>query len=151
MRALGIAPTLTQEGFFTEAAANVRSEFRVTFGGMNLDELGALLEAHGATATVVHAADSDLERFRAAARANLADPTNVLVVNYQRERVGQGEMGHISPVSAYHPQSDRFLVLDTATYEWPPVWVPVEALFEAMNTVDPASGRTRGYVEVTRR
>lgn len=150
LRSIGVAPTLTQESFFTDRTSEVRSEFRVTFGGMNLDELGGLLEAHGAKATVVHAADTDVDRFRSAARENLADATNALLVNYQRERLGQGNMGHISPVAAYDEQSDRLLVLDTATYKWPPVWVEVGTLFDAMSTVDTTNGKTRGYVEVGR-
>jgi hypothetical protein len=151
LRALQIAPHMTQEGFFTDEASSVRSKLAVTFGGMTLDELGSLLEAHGARVVVVHASDSDLDRFRAAASANLADPSNVLLVNYLRERLDQGNMGHISPVAAYDSASDRVLVLDTATYKWPATWVKTSDLFGAMNTQDTSSGKSRGYVEVSAR
>jgi hypothetical protein len=150
LRALDLAPKLTQEGFFTDRASAVRSELAVTFGGMNLDELGALLEVHGAKATVVHAADSDVDRFRAAATANLARSGDVVLVNYKRAKLNQGSPGHISPIAAHDATSDRMLVLDTAAYKWPATWVKTADLFAAMNTHDPASGKTRGFVEVQR-
>jgi hypothetical protein len=144
LRALHIAPSLTQPAFFNDRTAGVRSELAVTFGGMSLDELGALLEAHGARVAVVHAADTDLDGFRAAAAKNLATADDVLLVNYLRAALGQGEMGHISPIGAYDAEGDRFLVLDTAAYKWPATWVAAGALFDAMNTHDSASGKSRG-------
>lgn len=151
LKALQIAPRITQETFFDDEASAVRSELAVTFGGMNLDELGALLEAHGAKATVVHAADTDIEQFRSALIDNLASTDDAMLVNYKREVLGQGSMGHISPVAAHDAASDRVLVLDTATYKWPATWVATKELFAAMNTIDSASGKTRGYVEVAPR
>ncbi|HVQ02925.1 MAG TPA: phytochelatin synthase family protein, partial [Burkholderiaceae bacterium] len=44
--------------------------------------------------------------------------------------------------------SDRFLVLDVAAHRYPPVWVRSADLWAAVHTVDPASGRTRGFVIV---
>lgn len=149
LHALDVAPSLTQATFFDDAASAVRSELRVTFGGMHLDELGALLDAHGAATVVVHAANSDLDSFRRAAVGNLATTGNVMLVNYLRERLGQGDPGHISPIAAHDAASDRILVLDTAAYKWPATWVTTSDLFDAMNTTDPASGKTRGYVEVS--
>ena len=71
-----------------------------------------------------------------------------MLVNYQRAVLGQGETGHISPIAAYNAQADRFLVLDVAAYKYPPVWVTTQDLWNAMNTIDPASGRSRGFVVV---
>jgi len=71
-----------------------------------------------------------------------------VLINYDRGAVGQAPGGHISPVTAYDPQSDRALVLDTAAHRYPPVWVEVRALHRAMQAVDPDSGRARGLVRV---
>jgi glutathione-S-conjugate glycine hydrolase len=38
---------LTQSTFFTERASKVRTSLQVTFGGMTLEQLGALLQTHG--------------------------------------------------------------------------------------------------------
>jgi hypothetical protein len=42
------------------------------------------------------------------------------------------------------------LLLDVARYRYPSVWVPVEALWRAMRTLDSDSGLSRGLVVVSR-
>lgn len=37
------------------------------------------------------------------------------------------------------------LILDVARFKYPPHWVPLSLLWEAMDTVDEATGRHRGY------
>jgi hypothetical protein len=143
------APRLTQSTFFTDATNKVRTSLQITFGGMTLAELGELLQAHGAHVTVYYASDSGLDAFRSVAQQNLATAGDFLLVNYQRAALGQGEIGHISPIAAYNVKTDRLLILDVASYKYPPVWVSTEVLWKAMNTVDPASGRTRGFATVT--
>lgn len=71
-----------------------------------------------------------------------------IIVNYQRSVLGQSKSGHISPLAAYHEQSDRFLIEDVASYKYPPVWVSTENLWKAMNTTDSISQKTRGYLVV---
>lgn len=139
-----------QRDFFTDAAAEVRPMWRVALTGMPLDDLGGLLAAHGARVTVHHADSVDEATFRAALAANLAQAGDYLIVNYQREVLGQDATGHISPLAAYDADSDRVLILDTASYKYPPTWVRVSSLFAAMNTIDSETGRTRGFVEVGR-
>ncbi len=143
------APRLTQSTFFTDATNKIRTSLQITFGGMTLAELGQLLQAHGAQVTVYYASDSGLDAFRSIAQKNLATAGDFLLVNYQRAALGQDEVGHVSPIAAYNVETDRLLILDVASYKYPPVWVSTEALWKAMNTVDPASGRTRGFAVVT--
>jgi hypothetical protein len=126
----------------------VRSALEVTLGGMTLDQLAELLRAHDLSVSVVHAGDADLAAFRDVARANLVDPTDFLLVNYDRAALHQQGRGHISPVVAYHAETDRFLVLDVASHYYPPTWVPAIELWNAMNTIDASSGKTRGFVLV---
>lgn len=140
-------PRLTQGSFFSAWT----TELRVTFQGMTLQELAALLRQHDAEAEAVFAQDSSLEAFRAIATANLGRPGDYVVVNYQRGALGQREGGHISPLAAYNAASDRFLLLDVAAYRYPPTWVTAADLWTAMNTVDGVSGRTRGFVLVRSR
>jgi hypothetical protein len=144
----GAERKLTQSTFFDESASKVRNSLQVTFEGMTLTNLGNLLRSHGADASVFYASDNSLATFRSVAQENLSIAGNYLLVNYQRSELGQKEAGHISPVAAYEPETDRFLVLDVASYKYPPVWVPAESLWRAMNTIDSDSGRTRGYVVI---
>lgn len=144
------AVPLTQAGFFDACTSNVRSSLRTTFGGMSLDTFARMMQCHGVDARVFHAEASTLDEFRRVAAENLRTKGDFVIVNYDRAEVGQKPSGHISPVAAYHEASDRFLVLDVASYKYPSVWVKAPALWKAMNTLDGQSKRTRGYVLVAR-
>lgn len=138
-------PPLTQAGFFTPAAAAVRGELAVTFGGMSLDQFAGLVRAHGLRVDVVHASDGSLIAFRRVADAVLAESAVYLVVNYDRVALHQAGGGHISPVAAYDAASDSFLILDVAAQKYPFTWVPAPALWQAMSGIDKGSGRSRGF------
>lgn len=140
---------VSQWSFFTEDADKVRSRWQVMFGGMSLSELTGLLTAHGLKTSAHYADDFSLREFRAALEHNLANPGDYLLVNYQREELGQGRVGHISPLAAYDRESDSVLIMDTANYKYPATWVPVDLLYAGMKTKDAGSGRTRGYLEVS--
>lgn len=138
------APRVTQGSFFADLA----TELRVTFSGMTLQQLGELLRKHGAETEIVFAQETNLDTFRAMARANLRTSGDYVLVNYQRASLGQREGGHISPLAAYNATADRFLILDVAAYRYPPTWVSAGDLWAAMNTVDTTSGKTRGFVMI---
>ena len=148
LRALG--KEATQADFFLNDAQGLRSRLKVTFGGMTLGELAVLLSAQGVRTSIHHADEFEVEQFRDVIETNLASTDDYLIVNYGREILGQGETGHISPVAAYDRETDSVLVMDTASNKYPPTWVPLALLVEAMRTADGASGRMRGYVEVSR-
>ncbi|KAI3863962.1 hypothetical protein MKW98_031554, partial [Papaver atlanticum] len=59
--------------------------------------------------------------------------------------------GHFSPIGAYHAARDLALILDTARFKYHPHWVPVTLLWEAMNTIDEATGHHRGFMLISRR
>jgi hypothetical protein len=137
-------PRLTQARFFTEWTA----ELQVTFQGMTLQQLAAVLRQHGADAVAVFAQDTTIEAFRSAAAANLSRPGDYVLVNYERGALGQHGGGHISPLAAYNAATDRLLVLDVAAHRYPPTWVTVSDLWMSMNALDSAAGQTRGFVLV---
>ncbi len=147
LKALGVSD-VDQDSLFTDKAAAIRGKWKVFYGGMNLDTLGALLAAHGMKTTVRHAGDSDLATFRSDVVANLKRPGDVVLINYLRRAIDQQRGGHISPIAAWDDASDRVLILDTSDYKYPPVWVAADKLFAAMNTVDSDGGKTRGWVLV---
>ena len=141
-----------QDTIFTlKALETVKSVQRIEAEGITLAELGELLVASGAKAEPVFASDTDVAKFRATAKAALADPDAVMLVNVARATLGQGGVeggGHISPIAAYNEAADRFLFLDVARYKYKPSWITAETLYAAMNTTDSSSGKTRGYVVV---
>ncbi len=147
LNALG-TPT-RQSDFFTRDTDAVRTRLQVTFGGMSLADLTGLLAARGLVVQAVHGDDLTLGEFRAVVQRNLSTAGDYLLVNYQREALGQGRVGHISPLGAYNAEADRVLIMDTADYKYPFTWVPLEMLYGAMQEHDSASGRARGFVEVS--
>ncbi|MGQ4649711.1 phytochelatin synthase family protein [Lyngbya aestuarii] len=141
----------TQENFFNSQAKKVITPDVVARQGMTLEELGQLLESYPVKAQVYHGGDVTLEEFRRLLAQNLQETGNFVLVNYLRKAIGQETGGHISPVAAYNEQEDRFLILDVSRYKYPPVWVTAEELWQATATVDPVSGKTRGFVLLNQR
>lgn len=139
---------LDQESFFSGAAWNVRSPYLVTFLGMSLDELAALLQSHNRTVEIYHTSSTTLEQFRTQAKANFKDDKDFIIVNYNRSQIGQSGGGHISPIAAYSEKMDKFLIVDVSTYKYPSVWVSTSTIWAAMNTSDAISKKTRGYLIV---
>ena len=144
-----LGKNLDQSSFFDADEANMKSRFDVMFSGMTLAEFAAFLMAHGSITNTQYADVLRVDEFREIVRENLIEPENYIVVNYQREVLGQRRVGHISPIGAYDDKTDSVLILDTASYNYPPTWVPLAQLYSAMTTVDPASGKTRGFIEVS--
>ena len=139
----------TQENVFeNELTHDVIKPELIAKQGMTLEELAGLFKSYPVEVETFHGEEVSLEQFRKLAIQNLQQAGNFLVVNYLRRSLGQKGGGHISPVAAYHQQSDQFLILDVARYRYSPVWVKAETLWEAMNTIDSVSGKTRGLVMI---
>jgi hypothetical protein len=139
---------VNQISFFNDDTDAVRSRLQVTFGGMSLAELADLLTAHGMDVTKMHGDELTIEELRQVVESNLAREGDYLLANYQRQVLGQGRVGHISPLGAYDSGSDRVLVMDTAGYKYPYTWVQLETLYAAMQEKDPSTDRARGFIEV---
>jgi hypothetical protein len=146
----GRYPLFTQNNLFNEKTERIVSAQTVERQGMTLAELGKLMASYSLRTKIIFSGDSRPEQFRKLAVDNLKQPGNFVLVNYLRKTIGQETGGHISPLAAYHEGTDRFLILDVSRYKYPPAWVTTEQLWRAMNTVDQASGKTRGFVLVSR-
>ena len=154
-----VIPRFTQDNVFTKGAktrAHVMGE-PMTFNGKQIMDFGyqlrqldALFKAHALRTRLVIVDDIMSEQaIRADLVENLKRRGDYVVVNYWREAVGQPGGGHISPLAAYDPDSDSFLVLDVnpASAGW--VWMPVTTLVKGMRTFDRVENR--GYIHVESR
>ncbi|MFW6342968.1 MAG: phytochelatin synthase family protein [Halothiobacillaceae bacterium] len=137
-----------QYNLFTAEALAVKSVGEIQRSGLTLAEVAAILRSHGVKVAVRHAGEAPLEQFRREARAALAGDGSIVTVNFARAGLGMEGPGHHSPLAAYDAESDRFLMMDVARYEWPPSWVRAEDLYNAMNTRDDDAGKTRGWLVV---
>jgi hypothetical protein len=139
----------TQKNVFENPQARkIISPETIADRGMTLKQLTRFVRSHGVPAEAYYSSYTGLDDFRQKLIENLEQDYNFVLANYSREAIGQGKSGHISPIAAYNKESDRFLILDVSRYQYPPVWVTAEQLWEATNAVDPASGKTRGFVWV---
>jgi hypothetical protein len=113
--------------------------------GYQVRQIDALFKAHALRTRLVIVDDKKSEQeIRTDLVENLKRRGDYVVVNYWREAVGQQGGGHISPLAAYDPESDSFLVLDVnpASAGW--VWMPTATLVKGMRTFDRVENR--GYI-----
>jgi len=138
----------TQENVLNADTEVVIPREKIARQGLTLEELSGIFASYPVQVEHHHGGDVSLDEFRRLIVTNLAEPDNFVVVNYLRRAIGQERGGHISPLGAYDAASDQVLILDVSRYKYPPVWVEMEALWNAVNTVDSVSGLTRGVVVV---
>jgi len=125
--------------------SGVHTVFGWVAGGMTLDEVAALLRVKTRRPVTVHRGE-DLAAFRALI-AGANDPAKRVTVNFDRGPLFGRGGGHHSPVGAYLPDRDLALVLDV-NGGYRPWLVSVPRLKAAVDTVDPATGQSRGLLVV---
>jgi len=113
---------------------SLSSKLDTFYTGMSLAELAQLAQSSGLRAEIAYADSLDLEAFRARLKANLEQPDDFVVVNYDRRVLKQAGAGHISVIAAYDEPRDAFLVLDEAAYRYPFTWIPAPLLYKAAHT-----------------
>ena len=128
--------------------------------GLTLDQVACLARCNGAAVDVERG--RSLVDFREAVRAACAESKaapgdrEFMVASYDRGALNQTGTGHFAPVAAFapagpHSPEDQVLLFDVAKFKYPPHWVPLSALHNAMKAPDPATGRPRGYLLLRRR
>lgn len=115
--------------------------------GITFDELVCLARCNGAKVESIRYTQSSIENFRKAIiKATSSAQGLHLVVSYSRQVLGQTGNGHFSPVGGYHRERDLILILDVARFKYPPHWVPLSLLWDALAPIDTATGKSRGYI-----
>lgn len=113
--------------------------------GFQLRQFADLFEKHNAKVTLrIVDKLADFEQMKQEILKNLKRRDDYVIVNYKRSALKQPGGGHISPIAAYHQDSDSFLIMDVipSISEW--VWVKADSLFKAMQTFDTLENR--GYL-----
>ena len=155
LNALRIDPARTWKGpwrwFSEELLTCCKSLQEITRSGLTLDEVACLARCSGATVSVHRPPLEGIDAFREHVRDAATDSDGpVVIVNYSRSAVGQTGDGHFSPIGGYHAATDRVLVLDTARFKYPPHWLSLELLFDAMSEEDRDSQCARGWLTLQR-
>lgn len=156
LNALGVDPGRLWRGpwrWFSEELLDCCTPLeKVQLSGVSMDELACLARCNGAEASIFRPNGSGSSEFRELVRrafSSLEEPV-VVIASYSRQGLEQTGEGHFSPIGAYHARRDLVLVLDVARFKYPPHWVPLERLFNAMHHLDPTTGRSRGWITLRR-
>lgn len=123
--------------------------------GLTLPKVACLARCNGASTAMKYGSDATEQEFRAdisrICRQTIDDKNRqILIVSYARPVLNQSGSGHFSPIGGYHEASDMVLIMDVARFKYPPHWVPLSMLFQALQPIDPETNRSRGYVMISR-
>jgi hypothetical protein len=140
----------TQDNLFTDAVLQLRRPVEVEKGGNTLEQLAGILGEFDVQVDTVFASSLDADDCRRRLVEVLKAADERVIVDFNREALGQKGNGHFSPLAAYHEAADRFLLMDVARYKLPPCWVKATMLYDAMAGTDQASQRSRGFLVVRR-
>jgi hypothetical protein len=132
--------------FYNEDVMKIISPMTIQREGATLDQITNLLKVFAPKVKRTYCSDSSLEEFKRSAIEAIRVKNKGIIINFCRETIGEIGCGHFSPLAAYNKKEDCFLLLDVARYKYPPVWIKSEDLFNAMNTKDSSSDKTRGYI-----
>jgi hypothetical protein len=139
----------TQENVLNDLTDSIIGDRALKRRGMFLSDVAQVLGIYGASVDMRYADAANIDTFRTLAAEYLGKPRHHVIVTYSRTALGQEGGGHISPLGAYHADSDRFLILDVARYKAPAVWVSTRQLFMAMAKPKSAnSPQSRGFLLV---
>eukprot|EP00644_Phytophthora_capsici_P000450 jgi/Phyca11/560311/estExt2_Genewise1.C_PHYCAscaffold_40872 len=115
--------------------------------GISMTEFVCLANCNGVVAESYRATnDFTLEQFREIVKRSCLTSSEIVVLNYSRKVLGQTGDGHFSPIGGYHAERDMVLLMDVARFKYPPHWVKLSLVFEAMCLVVPAMNKPRGLV-----
>jgi len=140
----------TQTNFFNPGVEKIISAKTVLEMGMTREQMAETLSQQGVKAISIAGDTFTEESLRTLLKKALGDDGQFVLANYYRGSLGQVGGGHWSALAAYDEQSDSVLILDVAKYKYPPAWVSISMLQQAINTIDTVSNKARGLVIVTK-
>uniref|UniRef100_K3WJ27 glutathione gamma-glutamylcysteinyltransferase n=1 Tax=Globisporangium ultimum (strain ATCC 200006 / CBS 805.95 / DAOM BR144) TaxID=431595 RepID=K3WJ27_GLOUD len=115
--------------------------------GISLSEFICLARCNGVHTDDMRAdSNLSLDQFRSIVKHSCSTSNEIVVLNYSRKVLGQTGDGHFSPIGGYHEENDMVLLLDVARFKYPPHWVRLPLVYEAMQKIDQSIGLPRGLV-----
>ena len=113
--------------------------------GVTLSQAACLASCNGVNVVVAHHGEFEFEDFRQLVLDTTASDAAHLIVSYTRKLFQQTGDGHFSPIGGYHPGRELVLILDVARFKYPPHWVPLRVLHDAMAPLDSATGAIHAW------
>ncbi|KAL0552773.1 hypothetical protein IC582_011898 [Cucumis melo] len=119
---------------------------KIQTDGITFDKFASMARCNGAEVLVFRTNESTIGEFREQLISSSSCEDRHMVTSYHRRVFKQSGTGHFSPIGGYHGGKDMVLILDVARFKYPPHWVPLSLLWDAMKTIDDATGLPRGYM-----
>lgn len=135
----------TQNNIFTDHVRRyIVSPDSVYRHGTGIEALAKVFKWFGFKAQYVYGKKLSLAHFRQLLKTNLTQKNHYLIAQFSRKSLHEHGIGHISPIAAYDAHSDRVLLDDVASFNYPRAWVKVADLWQAMRY----QSRFRGLLQV---
>lgn len=154
LNALGIDPGRKWKGpwrWFDDSMLDCCEPLeKVKVNGISFGKVACLAHCNGAKVDELRTNETTMENFRNYVISCTSSEDCHMIVSYNRKYLKQTGTGHFSPIGGYHAERDMVLILDVARFKYPPHWVPLTLLWEAMDTVDEATGYHRGFMLLSR-
>ncbi|KAJ2957888.1 hypothetical protein NQZ79_g6484 [Umbelopsis isabellina] len=112
--------------------------------GITFDQFACLAKCH-CNVVVKRATNITFDEFLEDLEKTTASSDQHMVISFSRKTLGQTGDGHFSPIGAFHPKSNKALVLDTARFKYPSYWCSAKVLYDSLMPIDKETGRSRGY------
>ncbi|XVF81019.1 hypothetical protein PTKIN_Ptkin15bG0122800 [Pterospermum kingtungense] len=154
LNALAIDPGRTWKGpwrWFDDSMLDCCEPLeKIKSKGISFGKVACLAVCNGAQVEPFRTDQSSLDNFRRRVVSCTSSEDCHLIVSYSRAVLQQTGTGHFSPIGCYHAGKDMVLILDVARFKYPPHWVPLSLLWDAMNTIDNSTGHRRGFMVISR-
>lgn len=152
LNTLSIDPRRTWKGpwrwFHEEMLDCCHPLSKVREEGITLEQAACLARCNGSKVEMYLYGEVGVGEFRDMVREACSVGSQHIIVSYSRKEFLQTGDGHFSPVGGYSEAHDMVLILDTARFKYPPHWVPLTMLYNAMAREDPVTGKSRGFIRL---
>nr|QVN25325.1 phytochelatin synthase 2 [Brassica rapa] len=118
--------------------------------GITFGKVVCLAHSSGAKVQAFRTTQSTIHDFRKYVFKCSTSDNCHMISTYHRGVFKQTGTGHFSPIGGYNAERDMALILDVARFKYPPHWVPLNLLWDAMNSIDQSTGRHRGFMLISR-
>ncbi|CDY36967.1 BnaC09g17830D [Brassica napus] len=118
--------------------------------GITFEKLVCLAHCSGAKVEAFRTSQSTIDDFRKFVVTCSVSDNFHMISSYDRGVFKQTGSGHFSPIGGYNAERDMALILDVARFKYPPHWVPLQLLWEAMDTIVQLTGKHRGFMLISR-
>ncbi|QWV00146.1 phytochelatin synthase family protein [Francisella salimarina] len=104
-----------------------------------------------AYAKVIHASEfKNQEQFLNTTLSSMKKG-DYIIINYKRSDMGAQGGGHFSPLAAYNPKEDMWLLMDVARYKYPSAWIRTIDLYQAIQSKDSSTNKSRGIIIISKK